>query len=123
MVSDRMLTFISRRLSEIYGNVAPFGGFKIILFRDFFELRPVYGLYAFKNRLLWDLFRPIMLRENVRQWSDPQYVNLLNRARVGMLNSEDIRFLKIRLISPETKSAHLHIFPTRSAVKLHNDEC
>ena len=67
IVSDRMLTFISRRLSEIYGNVAPFEGFQYYptVFGDFFQLRPVYALYAFKNRLLWDIFRPIMLRENV----------------------------------------------------------
>ena len=41
MVSDRMLTFISRHLSEIAGNSLPFGNFNLILFGDFFQLRPV----------------------------------------------------------------------------------
>ena len=32
-----MLTFISRRLGEVSGNITPFGGFNIILFGDFFS--------------------------------------------------------------------------------------
>ena len=36
MVSDRMLTYISRRLAEVNGNSLPFGGFSMIFFGDFF---------------------------------------------------------------------------------------
>ena len=59
MVSDRMLTFISRRLGEIAGNFQPFGNFNVILFGDFFQIKPVCGSYAFQNKILWDLFQPV----------------------------------------------------------------
>lgn len=127
MVSDRMLTFISRRLSEISGNTCPFGHFNIITVGDFFQLRPVKGTYAFNNQLLWDLFTPIFLRENVRQSGNTRYVELLNRARVGLLTPDDIQCLKTRLkvIEHESclKTFSLHIYPTREAVKNHNTFC
>lgn len=58
-----MLTFISRRLSEIKDNHLPFGGFKIITVGDFFQLRPVRGTYAFENVLLWHLFEPFFYQK------------------------------------------------------------
>lgn len=103
MISDSMFRYISRRLSEISGKQLPFGGNNIILFGDFFQIRPVCGQYAFQNRLLWELFKPIFLRQNVRQNSNMTYVHLLNRARVGLLNNADIDLLKTRLLSTSSK--------------------
>lgn len=42
-----MLTFISRRLSEISENNLPFGGYNVITVGDFFQLSPVKGNFAF----------------------------------------------------------------------------
>lgn len=78
MVSDRMFTFISRRLAELAGNNEPFGNFSVILFGDFFQLKPVCGSFAFKNTIFRDLFQPAFLRENVRQSGNLSYVQLLN---------------------------------------------
>ena len=63
MVSDRMFTFLSRRLSEISGSTETFGNFNIILFGDFFQLPPVKGKFVFHNKMLWDLFVPVFLRQ------------------------------------------------------------
>ena len=127
MVSDRMFTFISRRLGEIAGNTLPFGNFNLILFGDFFQIKPVCGAFAFQNQILWDLFQPVFLRENVRQSGDLSYGKLLNRARVGMLSSDDVKALKGRLVSRETSSSNsmagLSIYPKRSAVAEHNQHC
>ena len=125
MVSDRMLTIISRRLSEIAGNDQPFGGYNMILFGDFFQIKPVLGKFAFQNRVLWELFYPLFLRENVRRHSDQSYIQLLNRARVGMLTTDDIKLLKTRLVLPETTYSKpgLCIYPTRSSVYTHNALC
>ena len=126
MVSDRMFTFISRRLSEIAGNSQPFGNFNIILFFDFFQLRPVRGAFAFENKILWDLFRPIFLRENVRQNGDSSYAQLLNRARVDLLSHDDVKTLKTRLSTAECSlmsDKNLCIFPKRSEVAKHKQAC
>ncbi|XP_053398286.1 ATP-dependent DNA helicase PIF1-like [Mercenaria mercenaria] len=123
MVSDRMLTVISRRLTEISGNNLPSGGFNIILFGDFFQIRPVSGLYAFCNRVLWELFKPLFLRENVRQNKDLRFIHLLNRARVGLLTQDDIELLKTCLDVNTVNTTSLCLFPTRSAVDKHNAQC
>ncbi|WAR12800.1 PIF1-like protein, partial [Mya arenaria] len=122
MVSDRMFTFISRRLCEITGNSSPFGGLNIILFGDFFQIKSVCGSFVFHNKVLWELFFPVFLRQNVRQSQDIQYINLLNRARVGMLNRDDIVLLKSRLDIALSHPSSLCIFPTRSSVREHNQQ-
>lgn len=122
MVSGDMLTFISRRLSEIKDCDLPFGGCNIIAVGDFFQLRPVKGNFAFKNELLWHLFQPMFLKENNRQNSDLSYYFLLNRVRIGMPLENDISFLKSRLQYDETKfSKFLHIYPTRQQVEMYNN--
>ena len=124
MVSDRMFTFVSRRLSEISGSTEPFGNFSIILFCDFFQLQPVKGKFVFHNKMLWDLFVPVFLRQNVRQVGDTDYAALLNRARVGMLSPADVEFLKSRLIDLPTSSHDiLSIYSTRLAVQMRNEQC
>lgn len=97
MVSSSMLTFISRRLSEIKDNNLPFGGFNILPVGDFFQLRPVRGTYAFENVLLWHLFEPFLLSENMRQNGNCTYFSLLNRVRIGLPSKQDMECLKSRL--------------------------
>ena len=93
MVSDKMLTYISWRLSEIKNNDSPFGNMNVIAVEGFFQLRPVNGKFAFCNKLLWNLFKPIFLQQNMRQSNDQQYARPLNRARVGCLSESDISIL------------------------------
>ena len=118
MVSDRMLTIINRRLIEISQVNNIMGNFNIILVGDFFQLRPIRGTYAFKNRFIWDYFIPFYLTENLRQCNDSVFFQILNRARVGLLKSEDISTLKSKLISFDKESIqpHLHIYPLRKSV-------
>ena len=122
MVSDQMLTIISRRLGEIMDKDIPFGGLNVILVGDIFQLRPVKGSPVFENQLLWRLFQPYYLRENVRQIADPAYGRLLSRVRLGLVMPQDIAALKQRLINVETddKPHILHIYPTRKEVKEYN---
>ncbi|XP_062586775.1 uncharacterized protein LOC134248381 isoform X1 [Saccostrea cucullata] len=84
MVSSTMLTYISRRLSDIKQCELPFGGLNVIAIGDFFQLRPVKASFVFENTILWELFKPIFLKENMRQRDDNLYASLLNRARVGI---------------------------------------
>lgn len=123
MVSDTMLTYISRRLSDIKHNSSPFGGLNVFVIGDLFQLRPVRASFVFKNLLLWQLFKPIFLRQNMRQASDSAYAQLLNRARVGLLSHVDVSSLKKRIICSndvEFKSA-LRVFPTRAKVHEFNE--
>lgn len=116
MVSDKLLTYISRRLSSIKCNNIPFGGMNIITVGDFFQLRPIKGKLIFHNSL-WRLFHPVFLDQNMSQKKDSTYANLLNRARVGALSPEDIDLLKAKIPSV------LHIFAKIANVNQHNQLC
>ena len=120
MVSDAMLSIISQSLSEIVDCDQPFGGLNIIAVGDLYQLRPVLGLPVYKNTLLllWPLFKPFFLRENVRQVDDPDFARFLKRITFGILFPQDIDMLKKRLIDIEIRDVGeaLHIFPTRKLV-------
>ena len=120
MISDKMLTYISRRLSEIKNNRNAFGNMNVIVVGEF-QLRPINGKFEFKNTLLWQLFIPIFLRENMRQSGDVHYAELLNRARIGLLNDDDISDLVGRQTFCSDEIMHyLHIFPLRDNVHSFN---
>lgn len=52
MVSVKTFHSIHERLCAIADNSEPFGGYNILLFGDFFQLRTVPGHYLFKNKVL-----------------------------------------------------------------------
>ncbi|XP_062599934.1 uncharacterized protein LOC134261520 [Saccostrea cucullata] len=121
MVSSSMLTFISRRLSEISDNSLPFGGYNVITVGDYFQLRPVKGNFAFENVLLWHLFEPFFLTENMRQNENSTFFYLLNRVRLGLPSELDLQTLKSRLITESIDFENvLHIFPLRKQVEAYN---
>ena len=120
MVSSNTLSQIERRLSSIRGNTLPFGGLNVILLGDFFQLRPVRGRFVFSSPL-WHHFTPYFLDQNVRQLRDPQYAELLTRARIGQLSVEDIDLLKLRLITPPDNNI-MHIYPKIKQVLQWNTE-
>lgn len=127
MVSAKMLQFIHSRLQYVKDNELPFGGINVILVGNFFQLRPVRGQFAFKHSILWQMFKPFLLLQNMRQASNQTYASLLNRIRVGQLLNEDMALLQTRLsrVTNATQNSFfdcLHIFPTREQVAAHNDE-
>lgn len=124
MVSDKFLTYISRRLSAIKCTNDPLGRLNIIVVGDLFQLKPVKGKYIFHNPL-WKLFRPVFLDQNMRQQKNSTFVSLLQRGRVGCLSDDDIALLKSRMNKLPTSDIPqvLHIFPRRVDVDEHNQLC
>jgi ATP-dependent DNA helicase PIF1 len=90
---------------------------------DFFQLRPVKGKYLFRNDLLWSLFKPFILQQNMRQASNCTYANMLNRIRIGAVSDDDIFALRSRLVSLYEVLSNdiLHIYPTKKEVNEHNE--
>ena len=121
MVSSVMFTFIHRRLVSLTKNEDFFGGLNIILMGDFFQLKPVRGHFAFTNHILWNLFKPVILKENMRQKGDSLYKELLNRARIGKLETQDIDMLKTRLLENDVNfDGVLRVYPKCSMVDKYN---
>ena len=122
MVSCKYFHYIHQRLCSIANNDLPFGGFNIILFGDFYQLRPVRGFNVFTDSVLWPLFSPYILCTNQRQQGHNRFICLLNRMRLGDPSPEDVTLLQSKLISYpcEAKNHLLHIFPKKKQVNAHN---
>lgn len=73
----------------------PFGGVRVLLSGDMCQLPPVKGTYCFKTPL-WETAGLVMhvLRHVYRQDGDARFLELLENARWGRLNDEDIELLE-----------------------------
>lgn len=76
----------------------PFGGKSVILFGDPLQLPPVKKHIYTKEMI--DPFSIILLKE-VRRQSNVEFINMLNRIRIGQPSKEDILMLKSRVVSCE----------------------
>lgn len=125
MVSAKTLNCIHRRLCSIFNTDQPYGNRNMIFVGDFLQLRPVRGHFAFTHSILWKDMIPFCLHENMRQNEDTAFSNILNRARVGQLTSEDIKIPKTTMAIPSqnaTLDTPIHMFPTVKAVQQHNQQ-
>ena len=87
----------------------PFGGKNILLFGDLYQLPSVTTKitprYIYQSSL-WSKFIPFILTQNCRQ-TDANFINLLERVRVGEHTEDDIKLLEGRVcnlgheLSPE----------------------
>jgi ATP-dependent DNA helicase PIF1 len=98
----------------------PFGGVQIILTGDFLQLETVFSNNNGDNRLIIesDVFKKlfkksiVILKENFRQSSDKEYIDILMRIRKGNYNQNDIDVLKTRLLKNNTcddVTKHVHL--------------
>ena len=108
MIKSDMLYQLDLRLKEITQRTdLDFGGLSVFLCGDILQLRPVLARYimeeprsesyhlAFLVDSLWEKFNVIMLKHNHRQGEDREYADMLNRIRIGNLEPEDLKILKI----------------------------
>lgn len=85
---------------------APFGGVQLILTGDFLQLETVFDNSEKDNRLIIEseLFKKmfqkstVVLKENFRQSSDNEYVDVLMRIRTGNYTEHDIEKISSRML-------------------------
>lgn len=90
----------------------PFGGIQLIITGDFLQLETVFNQtddcrLIIESELFKKMFSKstLMLKENFRQKSDSNYLDILSRIRIGKYNDKDIVELKKRSLKRgETKS-------------------
>ena len=111
----------------------PFAGIPIIVCSDLYQLHPGKGvpIYLLKDdRLgtlasynLWSMFSLIKLTEVMRQKDDLEFIQLLNKIRVGNVDEDVESKLKSRFIEKINKEFpiyKLHIFAENEFVNRHN---
>ena len=99
MIAEDLSIKIDDTLRECTGNKQLFGGESIILFGDPAQLPPMNKRTIWQDRFLAK-FDVMVLRESKRQ-SDPAFIALLNRARLGGLTYKDCEDLRKRTV-PDT---------------------
>lgn len=95
MMPDALFTTISKYLSLLRKDPAPFGGVQMVLVGDFAQLPPVDGDFAFKSPE-WARLSPKVhaLTEIFRQAGDAAFQALLHRARLGAITDDDLARLR-----------------------------
>ena len=122
-------------LKAIMQNLLPFGGISLLAVGDFLQLPPVIqkgvfmkpskGLYKSFNGWLWEEFQLHELLEIVRQISDPDFAQLLNRVREGKQTTNDLIQIKA-LMNTDTTSwpaEFVKLFLNNHLAGKENEEC
>lgn len=111
MISSDLMDAMDRNLQIIRGNHEPFGGMRMVMFGDPYQLPPVVTddfkkyLKAHKYRSEWFFdakvwqkdtsFDTFSLEQIQRQRGDEQFTHLLNAVRDGSITSEELRLINI----------------------------
>lgn len=82
---------------NVRGRVSPFGGIHLLLCGDFLQLPPVSGGWVFKSKCWAKLNIKLIKFETPKRYPDENWFNLLLRARMGMLDEEDVKLLLSRV--------------------------
>lgn len=136
MVPDLLFDVIDQLLKLVLAKpLSAFGGKQIVATGDFFQLAPAassssqnnqnFG-FAFESRV-WKTIFPwdscLELTQTFRQ-TDSTFVDLLNRARLGNLNSRDHSILFERTRQPQTnneqKRFRIRLYSRKEPVQIHN---
>lgn len=96
MLKSDVFDYINKVLQMVMENSLPFGGIRVIVIGDFFQLPPVIKDrkieskdFCFNSKTWKDLnFYPIVLKEVKRQ-TDKKFIDLLNNIRKGNLSIKD----------------------------------
>ena len=104
MIGRETFGHLDLALKAIMQNSSPFGGVSLLVVGDFLQLPPVNqkgvfmkpskGSYRSFNGWLWEKFQLHELVEIVRQSSDPDFAQLLNRVREGQQTDNDVIQIK-----------------------------
>ena len=134
MVGNKLFNYINRRLQQIIGTSAVFGGISVLAVGDLFQLKPVFDGWIFKDLKsdygplatnLWkEHFYSFELNQIMRQKGDVEFANILNRLRKGLQTKDDISTLKKQTISKDITTPNYplqlpHIFTTNESVRGH----
>ena len=138
LVSSDNLYNLHKRLQEIFASEDIFGGRSVLLVGDILQLPPIRApaiflapkrfdslvIFESEDLNLWEKCESVLLETNFRQGAG-QWLEMLNRFRIGEATEEDIKILESRpssLLSEEEYNNASHICYTNKETNGHNND-
>lgn len=138
MVRADLLDVVDTLLRVYRNNQAPFGGVQVILIGDTFQLPPVvvgedkdllYRFYEseyFFSAKVIQRSKPLYIElKKIYRQNERDFIDLLNRVRVGQMIQDDFRMLNSKLnpgFKPDAKEKYIILATTNSTVSVINDK-
>lgn len=138
MVRADLLDVVDTLLRVYRNNQAPFGGVQVILIGDTFQLPPVvvgeekdllYRFYEseyFFSAKVIQRSKPLYIElKKIYRQNERDFIDLLNRVRVGKMIQDDFRMLNSKLnpgFQPDVKDKYIILATTNSTVSGINDK-
>ena len=136
MVSSVLFYQLHRRLNEIFGfsDEAAFAGIPALVCGDFYQLPPAGGVPVYLSKSstkeclsldLWRTFLLAELTEVVRQRGDSDFIRLLNKIRVGIVDKDvetTLSAMFFNINSPSYPKHAVHMFAKNAPARGHNKE-
>lgn len=102
-----------------------FGGVQVIFSGDFMQAMPIFKnvddtRLIFESELIEENFNIIKLNKNHRQYDDFKFKNLLNRLRLGKINSDDIQDINNRKIQCNLQKQPIFLTSTNKKASMIN---
>lgn len=123
MVSSKLLDLTDIICRHIRGSDIPFGGIRVILVGDFFQLPPVKGEFAFKAKV-WNNanFAVCYLTEQHRS-NDSVFNDILSGIRTGVITDEHKKLLKEHIydVLPDDIGVHVKLDTHNQRVDEYNE--
>lgn len=130
MISSTLLDNLSLVAQRIRANNEPFGGIRLLLFRDFLQLPPISFLgfrghisRAFESTVWADLnMKVIDLKGHNRYGNNFVLADVLSRLRKGSHNVEDTNYIKnlVRTVTYEDSIEPVRLYARKDKVSRYN---
>ncbi len=116
MVSAKLFNVVSKLAMIARGNTTPFGGIKVIVVGDFFQLPPVKSdEFAFEAQAWVDAhFKVCYLTEQHRQ-SEPVFNQILTGIRAGQLTEDQKKVIRGRVVDDVSELENIIRLDTHNA--------
>lgn len=119
MISMELFSKINLVLQKITGKYIRFGGIQTICSGDLFQLSPITGTPIYESDLFKE-FKHVELTSNFRQENEDEFLELLNRMRLGNSTENDLNILNDKVVENYTNSEEFTLFATNAKVNSMN---
>ncbi|KAE9591059.1 putative DNA helicase [Lupinus albus] len=127
MVDARLFDNLERVARKLRGVDETWGGIQLVVVGDFCQLPPIPDddsvvKYAFEADCWNESFDFMIELTKILRQSDPRFIELLQRIRMGESNPEDLSFLKSYCSKKKSDLSAVQLFPRKKNVTKVNEE-